>query len=518
MAVVSPLSSEPNQPLLPAEPPLRAEPRGAHPPTSPSPLALLWWCFPILLVMALTLAAVAQPFLLRALSPTDLAYYHQSLWSATHGLGFAQTVLQFDGSSLLGSLHLDLIRVALVPAYALWPSVYLLVSLQAVGIGLAAWLTARLFALPPAEPAPAEPAHAEPWLLPCVMTLACLHPLSIELALADFRPLVLMVPGTLLTLWALERQRLSWMVVGGLITMTAREEGWQVLGALLPYAGIRAWRTPSEFRPLAIRSCWMLLSLTLLGLSLPLLAWGKLSQLSATASWRDVLAQLQAGERPLFRSPDEAQLAGWSLWVFFPALCVPELLLPALAAVGVLTVLSPFEGVGPAGRGVHYWSVVQPLLLSAWALGLVRVRAWMGTRARVGIPLMLLCTGLLMLSGARQQLHRLEQLLTHLSQPSEALRDLHEQLAPLHASGEALLVSPALSGLMANRAHLRVVGEARLDPHYLQETVQQVDAAVLEREGSDELRTWQLRLEQAGFEPVMEVAGYVFWRKRGTSP
>lgn len=507
MAVVSPLSPELNQPPLPAEPPR------SRPHTSSSLRTLLWWCFPALLVIALTLAAAAQPFLLRALSPTDLAYYHQSLWSATHGLGFAQTVLQFDGSSLLGSLHLDLIRLALVPAYALWPSVYLLVSLQAVGIGLAAWLTARLLARPSAEPA-----SADPWLLPGVMTLACLHPLSIELALADFRPLVLMVPGTLLTLWALERQRLSWMVVGGLITMTAREEGWQVLGALLPYAGLSAWRTSSERRPLAIRACWMLLGLTLLGLSLPLFAWGKLSQLSATASWRDVLAQLQAGERPLFRSHDEAQLAGWSVLVFFPALCVPELLLPALAAVGVLTVLSPFEGVGPAGRGVHYWSVVQPLLLSAWALGLVRMRVWMGTRARVGTPLLLLFTGLLLLGGAQQQLERLDQLLRSLSQPPAALRTLHEQLAPLYASGDALLVSPALSGLMANRAWLRVVGEARLDPHYLQETVQKVDAAVLEREGSDELRTWQLSLEQAGFEPVAASAGYVVWRKRLTTP
>lgn len=453
------------------------------------------------------LGAVAQQYVLRAVSPTDLAYYHQSIWSAGHGLGFAQTVLQFDGSSLLGSLHLDLIRVALVPLYVILPSVYTLVGLQALGIGVAALLTACL-----AEESPGEP-PVPGWLGPVVMSLACLHPLSIELALADFRPLVLLVPGTLLSLWALEHFRLGWMLLGGLVTISAREEGWQVLGALLPYAGLKVWRLPPTSRKKAFSLLLGLLGLTLLGLGLPLLAWGKLTQLSATASWQEVLVQLSAGERPLFRSPEEARLGGWSLLVLFPVLWVPELLLPALAAMGVLTIFSPFEGVGPGGRGIHYWSVVQPLLLGAWALGLGRARRWLHARARGGFWLLLLVSGLLMLEGSRVPLERVSQRVRDGYSPPPALVELHGLLKPLGESSAGLLVSPALSGLLANRSLLRVVGEARLDPPYVAETVAHIHAAVLEVGETEELLVWQAALEQAGFEVTGEAAGQRLWQK-----
>lgn len=68
----------------------------------------------------------------------DLGNYDQALWNAIHGRGFALTTLPTLALNRMG-LHVEPILYLVLPLYRLWPSPILLLWLQTLALGLAAW-------------------------------------------------------------------------------------------------------------------------------------------------------------------------------------------------------------------------------------------------------------------------------------------------------------------------------------------------------------------------------------------
>ncbi len=95
-------------------------------------------------LLCLTVGAVGRVHALESLSPPDLAFFHQSSWSAIHGHGFDQTALEFDRGTLLGSMHLSLVRLLWLPIHWMAPTIESLVALQALGVGFAGVAALRL--------------------------------------------------------------------------------------------------------------------------------------------------------------------------------------------------------------------------------------------------------------------------------------------------------------------------------------------------------------------------------------
>lgn len=477
----------------------------------------------LVLGLGLILAAVGRQRSLEPLSPTDLAFYHQATWSAAQGLGFAQTVLGFDGSSLLGSLHLDLLRAAFVPVYWLFPSVYTLLILQAFGVVLGAFALRGL----------GRCVGLSSTALALLLLGYALHPLTLELATVDVRPIVWMVPGVLLMAWSLHGGPLAALLVGGIITLTAREEGiWAVL-ALLPHALLLGWQArargqasggaSSPHRPVG-PSVWhraiILFILFISGIVLLLVSWGKLSQLSATAQWQPLLNEILAGTRPLFRSEQELSFAVRSLLPLSVGLLAPELLFPALAGWGILTIFSGFEGVAEGGRGIHYLAIVHPLLWSAVVVGLGRL----GKKG--ALPVTALVVIFSVATGLSSLELRSRWAWAAVVGPGDAVQGFTEVLEPVLRSPGGVLTEPTVAGLLANRSHLFVTGEAQLEPSLIAQRLNDVEWVVLDArefsaeeassEGLNEQQLWRKACQARGFGKVGEGFGREVWRKAGS--
>ena len=467
---------------------------------SPGPRAALAEDWPARLVgigvmVLLVLLAVGRQRALEPLSPPDLAFFHQSTWSAAHGLGFAQTALPFDGQTLTGCIHLSLVRAAWVPAYLLLPRVETLVALQAAAVGLGALLVAAL----------ARQAGLTGRLLPALLALAyAAHPMTLGLAVADVRPLIFAVPGVLLTVLGLRSGRAMLVLAGGVVVLSAREEALWLLAALLPAAGLLAWRS-RRLAPLL-----SLGGLVAMGAALPLLAWGRLSNMAATTDHAATWAAIQAGERGLLRDPSEALFGLLSLLLCLPALRQPLLLLPGLAAWLYLATFSGLELAMAGEPGIHYLAVVQPYLWAAGAVGM-----WQISRpSRRWLPALSLV--LLVISGALS-LVRLPGLpawgLASFVLPGEAAA-LHALAAPVAQDPGGLVAEPRLAPTLAGRAVLHVRGNLYADRTRLGELAPELDWALLDYDKpeargtsakdrgrpAEERRWWREALEGAGLE------------------
>lgn len=514
---------------------------------------LAWWRSRLvqiaLLLVALWLlpGAMGRQRLFESVSPTDLAFYHQTTFNAAHGNGFTQTVLGFDAGTLLGSLHMDWLRVLFVPFYWIWPSVYGLVSLQALAMALGVVTVGGLVRTCLSSPYPGALAQEAQdgglphdltglWvLLAAWIAAAAAHPLTLELAAADCRPIVWMVPGILLTVWALTRGSIKGVVGGALMTVLAREEGIWLLLALVPYALVLDWglvlrlRDETDVRqkflhePLGLQLLMEVpyLRVTLLVFcavvwgALLLLVWGQLAQLSATSDALLVFRGIVAGSRGLFRSDAEVHFAWECLLPLLPGLFAPDLLVPALLGWGVLTIFSGFEGVGPSGRGIHYLAVVHPLIFAAAAVGFGRVfRFWrrasgQALRAPKKQSLGLIGVGLstlVLLScvwEGRPQWEQYGRWWFNLVQPSGRTQSLEARLEPVVEDDAPVLTVPRFAGLLAGRERLYVVGEERFSPERVTSRLATVRYAVLAPPGEDqELQAWQRAVQQAGWRLV----------------
>lgn len=445
--------------------------------------------------LGLLALAVGRQRALAPLSPPDLAFFHQSTWSATQGLGFAQTALPFDGQTLLGCIHLSLVRLLWVPVYWLAPHVETLVALQALAIGLTALLAGSV----------ARAAGASAKLATAMVLLAGLHPMSVGLATADVRPLVFLAPGVLLAVLGLLRDREGLVLLGALAVIAAREEAVWVLSALLPFALLRGragWK-PTLALALGIA----------LAAALPLLAWGRLSNIAATPDHAAVWAQIEAGSRGLLRDRGETVFGLLSLAMLPMALRTPFLLLPALAAWAYLATFSGLELAVTGEPGVHYLAVVHPFLLAAAAVGLGRISWWPG-------PLPVYALALASFVVSWSALPQGPGWLMAVASPPEDAQALHRLAAPVAASEGGVVAEPRLAPTLAGRTILHVRGNRYADRTELPGLVGELDWALLDADGrhaegrpAQERGWWREALEDEGFTREAVRSGVERWAR-----
>ncbi len=431
-------------------------------------------------VAALTvLAAIGRQRGFEALSPPDVAFFHQSTWSAAQGQGFAQTALEFDRGALLGSVHLSPVRLLWVPLYRLLPSLSTLVALQAAVVLLGAVIVARL-------------AGASARIAAAVFLL---HPLTIGLACTDLRPLVFVVPGVLAVVLGLARGRVSAVVLGGLWTIAAREEAPFLLAALLPWAlaqrsGLRC--------VLALTGC------VAAGFAAPMLAWGHLSNISIN---QDPVGALSAiGDGGLPGRSGELGFGLRCLLAAPAAALAPTLLVPAAAGWALLVVLGQMEPMAPGEGGVHYLAVVHPLLLAAAAVGVTRLPERWG-RLRSG------AVALALLGGLPELAQSARWAAIAVAGPRGEVADLERLLEPARADRGAVLADPEVAPLLAERPILRVRGHFAATPERVSAVADEVRWMV-GRPGAareEERALWDAAFAARGFQRRGEAGEWELW-------
>ena len=448
--------------------------------------------------LLLVLLAVGRQRGLEPLSPPDLAFFHQSTWSAAHGEGFAQTALPFEGQGLLDCAHLSLVRALLVPFYALAPSLLTLVALQALAIGLSGFAAASL----------ARSAGATPGVAALAALIVAIHPLTIGLATADLRPIVFLAPGILWLLAGAARGSLLHLAMGGLLAISAREEALWVLLAAAPGA---LWLCPRPQRTLIGGALLLLVGISA---ALPLLVWGRLTQLSATTDHAAALAGIRAGHRALFRAPEELRFGILALLVALPAVRAPLLLLPAAAAWAYLAIFSSLDLAVPQHQGIHYLAVAWPLLMGAAAVGIGKL-----ARGRA----LLLVLPLVALVGQAADLPMLGRWMLAAGSPPAQARRLLEIAGPVASDPGGVVAEPRLAPWLANRAVIVVRGNLYADRGALDSIAPSLDWALLEVDGegasgrpAQERRWWRSALQEGGLERQAVRDGVERWGRAGS--
>lgn len=155
---------------------------------------------------------------------TDLAGYSQVVWNTLRGHFYETTTLPFT-VNYLGN-HFTPLLGAFVPFYALWPDPRVLLSVQAIAVGIGAWPLYRL----------AQRLLRSPWAGVWLGTVYLLYPPVLYEVLHDFHGITL---GAALLPWAFyalirNRSRSLWALVVTLLLV--REDLALIVGAMGIYA------------------------------------------------------------------------------------------------------------------------------------------------------------------------------------------------------------------------------------------------------------------------------------------
>jgi uncharacterized membrane protein len=163
----------------------------------------------------------------------DLGNMTQAVWATAHGHFLEVTNLAGEQTSRLGS-HFDPILAALAPLWLAWPSPDMLMTVQAVAVGLGAlpvfWLARK---------------HIDSQRAGLGFALAyLLYPATEWLTLNEFHPVAFACPLLLYAFWYLDEERLLPFTVSALAAVACKEEiGLVVAGFGLWYLiSRRRWR------------------------------------------------------------------------------------------------------------------------------------------------------------------------------------------------------------------------------------------------------------------------------------
>lgn len=163
----------------------------------------------------------------------DSAMYEEHLWNLLHGKGFRSYL---DQGLFLGE-HIQVIHVALLPAYVIWPSHLTLELCESLALALGAlpvfWMARR---------------HTDSAWVGVALAVAylCYFPmqyLDIAIDLKTFRPMSLGVPILLFALDQLERRRYRTMWLLLAVTLSAKEDYAIVFGPLGIWLALRQDRS-----------------------------------------------------------------------------------------------------------------------------------------------------------------------------------------------------------------------------------------------------------------------------------
>ena len=144
----------------------------------------------------------------------DSAMYEEHLWNITHGKGFRSYL---DQGLFLGE-HIQVIHLALLPVYLLWPSHLLLEVCESAALAVTAlptyWITRRH----------TGSERAAVWMAVAVLLYFPLQYLDISIDLKTFRPISFGVPLLLLGIDQMERGRWKTMTLLLAATLCAKED------------------------------------------------------------------------------------------------------------------------------------------------------------------------------------------------------------------------------------------------------------------------------------------------------
>src|SRR3990172_6783763 len=181
---------------------------------------------------------------LRSAWAWDLAHLNQSFWALTHG-GDRITIrprnhYAQERPEPWRSVHLDPLKLLLLPAYLVWPAPQTLL----VGHCALFWLSlVPVFQL--ASAAPRGSPHPRPAVGLLAALLWALTPWPTALALNDCRTLQMGLPFFLWAVWGYTERRWKVFLAGALLALAARQE-FSLALALITILPQKARLTPSE--------------------------------------------------------------------------------------------------------------------------------------------------------------------------------------------------------------------------------------------------------------------------------
>lgn len=151
----------------------------------------------------------------------DLGWFDQAVYLISRG---APPIVSLSGFHILGD-HAAFVLYLLAPLYAVHASVYWLLAAQAAAFAAAAWLVWSVARVSGLDSRPAL----------CLGAAFLLYPLVLDLALFDFHPETLAVPGVLAAALAAQRRKPLWFAAALLFVLACKE----VLA--LNVIGLGAW-------------------------------------------------------------------------------------------------------------------------------------------------------------------------------------------------------------------------------------------------------------------------------------
>lgn len=147
----------------------------------------------------------------------DLGIIAQVTWNTAHGRWFETSIDRATNTELIGSYlgnHVRPILLVLAPFYLLWPDPRLLLVVQSLALGLAAF---PLFAIAHKQ---TEDRKAALIVAGCYLAYPALGFLN----LADFHPIALSIPLLFVAYWALQEGRMPLFWGAVLLALSTKEE------------------------------------------------------------------------------------------------------------------------------------------------------------------------------------------------------------------------------------------------------------------------------------------------------
>jgi uncharacterized membrane protein len=185
-------------------------------------------------------------------STFDLGIMAQVTWNTSQGRWFETSLDRSTDTELVGSYlsnHVRPLLLLLAPLYRLWPDPRMLLVLQSVALGLAAW---PLYAI-------ARDSVSDSRVALIVACCYLAYPALGFLNLIDFHPMALTIPLLYVAYWALSKERLLlfWVCVG--LALFAKEEMVVPLGTWGAVLCLQRERRRLGMVLMAVVGAWALL-------------------------------------------------------------------------------------------------------------------------------------------------------------------------------------------------------------------------------------------------------------------
>jgi hypothetical protein len=249
-----------------------------------------------------------------------------------------------------------------------------------------------------------------------------------------------------------------------------------------------------------------------IGLALPRLVWGHGSNIVANTDVVGTASAIWQGTRPWVRWPVELYFAARVLVAAWPAVRCPEFLLPALAGWAWISIFSNMEPAAPDHGGLHYLSVVAPLVLGAAAIGLIRILRDASPTRR---PLWLSAALFGLILSVPEAIES-TRWVTHAVTPSP----LAAEVARIRETSGPVLTVSTLAPLLSGRSTLRIQGHFSPTPERIHQVAHDMDHALLAADRppgdgppSTEWDQWQKALPAAGLKVRSTVEGITVWER-----